>query len=492
MMRWLASGCLAISVIVPMACHASEPRLVSLTDLGQAIAEARVTPDGHWAVVEMEAPLGQPIALQIIDASSLARPKLKGSIPIEGKGKISLSADGRLLLLLIEPPPALNGQVGGYLIEAFDLADPDHPKEAWRRSIAAFKVALAPNGLGYAALVPSGKARTPGRIPALIEVRWVDGSHADKAIEDDEAGLAISAFSSKGSMLLLNVGGYLKVYDLRLDKPIAIQQTGYSEVSRYICPQILESGNVVVRSAQWPRLEILALRPELPRIAAAPFESEPTSEYACVDVMGSAEHTIYLKGWNDNITALDLTRTEAPAVTRVWSMTANVRPVGVDGAKHLFAYGGDRLNQFVIYDLNDPIAAHVDWAVLAGAHEQALRIYHEKKDLLPDLHARKILEQAGVQRALNAPVEGIAPRKAAAILNDYAFLIARPWINRTEGSWPDREPPPAEPYLRRSIPSAPLRISIWPTCCVMASVTQSSGRRSPRRQQRSSSYIDDI
>jgi hypothetical protein len=183
MMRWLAGACLAISIIVPTAGRASEPRLVSLTDLGRTIAEARVTPDGHWAVAEMQAIQGQPSALQIIDVSSLAKPKLKGSIPIEGKGKISLSADGRLLLLLIEPPPATNGKVGENLIEAFDLADPDRPKEAWRRSIAAFKVALAPNGLGYAALLPSGKAGTPGRIPARLEVRWVDGSHADKTIK---------------------------------------------------------------------------------------------------------------------------------------------------------------------------------------------------------------------------------------------------------------------------------------------------------------------
>jgi len=74
--------------------------------------------------------------------------------------------------------------------------------------------------------------------------------------------------------------------------------------------------------------------------------------------------------------------------------------------------------------------------------------------LLPDLNARKLLEQAGVHRALNAPIEGIAPREAAAILNDYAFLIARPWINRT---WPDHEPPPVEPYLRRSIELDPER-----------------------------------
>ena len=332
----------------------------------------------------------------------------------------------------------------------FDLADPDRPKEAWRRSIPAFKVVLAPNGLGYAALLPSGKAGTPGRIPARIDVHWVDGLHDGKTIEDDEAGLAIPAFSSRGSMLLLNVGGYLKVFDLRLDKPIAIQQTRYSEVDQYICPQVLESGNVVVRSAQWPRLEILALRPELPRVAAVPFERDPASENACADVMGSAENAIYLKGWNDSIAEVDLIRAEAPTVSRVWSMRANVWPAGVDGANHLFAYGGNRLNQFVIYDLNDSIAAHVDWAALADAHEHALHIYDESKNPLRGQDARNILEQANVQRALDAPVEGIAPRKAAAILNDYGFLIAKPWISRTD-AWSDREPPPAEPYLRRSI-----------------------------------------
>src|SRR6202795_4132920 len=116
MMRWLAGGCLAISVIVPMTCRASEPRLVSLTDLGRTITEMRVTPNGHWGVAEMQALQDQPAVLQIIDVSSIANPKLRGSIPIEQKGRISLSADGRLLLLLITPPPAANGQVGENLV----------------------------------------------------------------------------------------------------------------------------------------------------------------------------------------------------------------------------------------------------------------------------------------------------------------------------------------------------------------------------------------
>ena len=437
-------------MIVPVVCSASEPLLISTIDLGRTITEAVVSPDGHWAVAEMKALGDQPTALQIIDIASLDRPKLRGSIPIEQEGRISLSADGRLLLFQIEPPPAANGEAKDNLVKAFDLADPDHPKEAWRRLIAAYKVVLAPNGLGYVALLPNGDKGTPGRLPARIEVHRVDGVHADKAIEDDDAGFETPALSSNGSMLLLSdYGNDLKVIDLSGEKPVVFRQTGFSSVIRYECPQVLGTGHVIVRSAQWPRLEILSLQPELPRVASVRFDRD--LEGACSDVIANAEKTIYLRSWSYGVTEVDITHVENPTVTQVWSTKSLVWPVGADGAKHLFAYGGDRRNQFVIYDLNHPSAANVDWAALAVAHEHALRVYRERKhDPLGDVHARDILEQADVELALGAPVAGISSARASAILNDYGFLIAKPWINRTD-PLQDHEPPPAEPYLRRSI-----------------------------------------
>jgi hypothetical protein len=66
---------------------------------------------------------------------------------------------------------------------------------------------------------------------------------------------------------------------------------------------------------------------------------------------------------------------------------------------------------------------------------------------MPYFDAVARLEQAGILQALEAPVAGISPRRAAAILNDYGFLV---WKKQARLTW-------AEPALRRAIALDPRR-----------------------------------
>lgn len=64
----------------------------------------------------------------------------------------------------------------------------------------------------------------------------------------------------------------------------------------------------------------------------------------------------------------------------------------------------------------------VDWMALAKAHDAIIRKYRadvRAKKSSPEFTASAALRRAGVANAVDAPVSGITPQKAAAILNDY-------------------------------------------------------------------------
>lgn len=106
----------------------------------------------------------------------------------------------------------------------------------------------------------------------------------------------------------------------------------------------------------------------------------------------------------------------------------------------------------------------VNWPALWAAHEDALRSYRSSThysgasskgdDYLRTLDAAAIFERAGIDSALGAAAEGISPQKAAAIMNDYGFFLAKIWEQQDKRL---RKASRAEPFLRQAIEIDPNR-----------------------------------
>jgi hypothetical protein len=451
-LRWARR--VAMLLTAPMACRAAEPQRIGNVALGGSIAELQVTPDGRWVVAQMQASKGQLAGLRIVDTSTPDKPQPRGFVPTGRNGNMSLSADGRRLLLLVAPERLEYDKLGDHLIMAFDLADPDHPTEAWRQNVSALKVVLAPDALGYVALLPFAGAAKPGQSPARLEVHWADGRRPSTIVEDDAGRWATPMLSPDGNFLMVwGLSGDLRVFDLRPDKPVLNQQSnrGFSAISLYECPRLLKGGALLVQSGIWSRLEVFAVREGLPRIAVLPIEHDVD----CADVPGSSDSVVYLTDRDGRLTELNMATPELPSVGRVWSLLETVRPARIDKADHLFAAQGNGGDHLAVYDLNSMAPVQVDWSALWAAHEDALRADGDEKNSLQESRAAGILIHAGVRRALEAPVEGTTPQRAAAVLNDYGFLLAKPWLAQDKIG--RRGEPGAQKYLRRAIEIDPTR-----------------------------------
>lgn len=103
-----------------------------------------------------------------------------------------------------------------------------------------------------------------------------------------------------------------------------------------------------------------------------------------------------------------------------------------------------------IFDLDVTPQATVDWVTLEAAHRITMNRYNQdlqERKPVPYMNAADRLEQAGILYAFDAPVTGISPQQAAAILNDYGFLASKNTVQAK----------PAEPALRRAIVLDPNR-----------------------------------
>src|SRR5262249_20921896 len=151
---------------------------------------------------------------------------------------------------------------------ALDLTDPDDPQVTWDRKIPVSKIVLVPNALGYADVLPpiGADKTTPGT--GHIEVHWSDG-RPDTTIDDDGAQWATLSFSPDGHLLLLEQqDNDVHVVDLSAEPPVVHRKNGFSSIGRYSCARPLDGSNILVRSALWPRLEVLAPREGLPRLGS--------------------------------------------------------------------------------------------------------------------------------------------------------------------------------------------------------------------------------
>lgn len=97
-----------------------------------------------------------------------------------------------------------------------------------------------------------------------------------------------------------------------------------------------------------------------------------------------------------------------------------------------------------------PEGSRVDWVKLRSQHESAMQAYAAGKGSFSSAwKATETLESASIKAALAAPVNGISAGSAAAILNDYGFLLSK----RSS----DEDLMAAEKYLVRAIEIDPNR-----------------------------------
>ncbi|MGB6450226.1 MAG: hypothetical protein WBE92_05695 [Steroidobacteraceae bacterium] len=338
-------------------------------------------------------------------------------------------------------------------IVSIDLSSPGVPKERWRRVIPARRgflvaqdVALAPDASAYAYVEPMPAALNTVR----VVVNWMTRARREVVLEaPDYWFLAPIIFSTHADFLAYRTVSGFALFDLRGPQPTLYKQEFSFDQDRYRCLlAVLNSGYVVLDDAHAPRFGIYAPQERLPRVAVMPHDG---GDY-CDRAEAQPDDRLLTFPDDRGLQRLDLRIPRQPSVEVTWQLPAGVYPYTSAGSL-LIASAGTDGRWLRVFRLDQTEPTIVDWSALDQAHTRAMDEYRiaVKRSGAATFGAASFavrsLEQAGVLLALHAPLNGLSPKRAAALFNDYGFLAAK--IHP--------QSPEAESALRRALALDPER-----------------------------------
>jgi len=408
------------------------------------IERAVASANGSRVLVHLAPLQSRPAGLQIYDVTEPRRPVGKGFFPLPLNAELSLSDDGTRALVLVAPERRPIDQALPHEIIAIDLSDPGDPKETLRRRVDARRAVMAPDASAYAVSVPAD--RQSGKWQ--MEISWPGETRPSLVIQEGMWSGASYYLSPRGSFLVQNsFGRVLNAYDLRGSQPVRHAQQGFG-AERYACiTAILETGHIVAEDGRTPRLGIYAFAEGIPRMAR--LAHAPARHCADTRVGGGSGEHVFSVGQR-NLRWVDLRNPAKPAMGRELRLPRNLTALAASRERLYVAHYGDKGSMLQILGRDASFDNPVDWPQLVAAHREAMRAYNEElkaRKPVPHFGAIQRLEQADVQDAVDSVVPVPDPRKAAEILNDYGFLLAK----RMD------QPDKAERVLRRAIALDPKR-----------------------------------
>jgi hypothetical protein len=422
-------------------CYAATPQLVDKIRLDAPIVSGKTSEDARRIVIQTQGSDGRSPRLQIFEKADALRYEQRGFIALEGNGEFVLSPDGQRALVHLLNEKQQYNKATRHLIIEIDLTRPAAPAEANRREVTARKVVLAPDASSYATSQPSERA---GRWQTRVQ--WV-GNPRDPLILEESDYVQPERLSSGGRFLLYaKFNQELQVLDVQGVKPVKHEQP-YSGFQRYRCVvALLEDGKILVEDARTPRLGLYTASAGVPRIAVL----EHTGENHCSVLSASASsRELVMAIHAGELRKVDLRRPETPKFAGDWRLSAKTYPLAV-AQNNLFAAAGERGQELHFFQLEPASAPAIVWSELEAAYQTIMAQYHEEtkaKKPIPYFNAVRRLEEAGVPIAIDSPVKGISPQRAAAMFNDYGFLL---------GKMADRKAI-AERFLKRAIALDPRR-----------------------------------
>jgi hypothetical protein len=418
--KWLIGAILLFASLLVAAFP--QPARTGSLPLPAPMAAARAVADGSRLVVLLQHDAGS--ALHVIDTSDQTQPRMVGSLSFAGShGDLALTEDGRTALLDLWKEAIPNtGKPSHDLIEV-DLSDPERPRVQWQEHVSAGGVALSSDASAFAF------SRESVEKPGQWELVVVSGKERQRRIVIEADGYAPSSISlSAHASFLASIGPLnLWMWDLRSAEPVPFHQefAGYDRHDRCLLA-VLETGHLLTKDTRASRLGVYSAAPGIPRVTTAPLESQ-----------GSMPRCESLK-WSDRATgllvdeaaaelrSLDVRNPHAPLISGPWRLPIDTQVLTVAGNSHFAA--GDRARELRIFRLDRQQSPALDWRALGAAHRAAMLVLRASKPMesfAAAWDATNRLERAGIAQALDLPLDGLSPRSAAALFNDYGLLASK-------------------------------------------------------------------
>lgn len=432
------------SAFVPLLClglwitPATAVTPLAGLDLQESVVDARASVDGKRFVIVSQHADGKGATLRVLDATDPARLRESGTLELPIPAVMALSTDGRHALFAAVARRDAPDAPSDHEVIAVDLTAPAQPRVRWREHYLARSIVLAAQAGRFAYVRP-----VPGKTDEWeTAVVSAEDRRTVRVIATDQYGSDVSVLSPQGRFLARTSYGLLSLWDLDAAKDAREERSmGPANRFTYGCVHaVLDSGHIVVPDGRTPRIGVYAPGTGLPRIAALRIDSRsldcrPLNE-------GRSTGSLSFTSGSGRVLDLALPGTALPGVRGEWQLPAGYRAQAVVG--DLVLAVRRKPAELRLFRLDAAPLAPVDWRPLELAHQAALQ---ELRGVTPtawysrDRVAVERLEGAGIAEALSAPVAELSPRRAAAILNDYGFLLTK--IRQT--------PYRAEAALRRAI-----------------------------------------
>ncbi|MBK6853595.1 MAG: hypothetical protein IPG93_18955 [Burkholderiales bacterium] len=428
---------------LPGLALADFPARLSTIDVGARVDQIRSSADGSRVVLLVQANKLRPAGIQLLDLSNPRSPKMRAFMPIAASN-VEVSSDGRRALVY-SGREAKFKDANPFVITELDFADPDRPKEFRRRELMATQVVLAPDASAYT--VVSQLARDPERWGTTVT--WLDGSRLPVKLKiDDHPKLVRNVSVGARYILYGNYSGAFVVVNTTATPSVEYQQS-YSPGRDLGCgPYIDGSGHTLVPDPFASRFSVYAFRAALPRVAMIDHAGGPAF---CTDLQSLDGDWIYFVDTANRLYRLDPHDTVRSAVAFVRHLPIELGSTRVAG-ELLFAAISPSSSTLGIFSLTSTEPVVLDWTALERAHRQVMEAYtkdirNPARRFSAEYHSPLLLQEAGMGLAVDAPLLGFSPRKVAAMLNDFGFLLSKQ--ANSEGL--------AERVLRRSLELDPSR-----------------------------------
>ncbi|SHN23049.1 hypothetical protein [Rhizobacter sp. OV335] len=390
-------------------------------DLQELVVDARASADGKRFVVVSQHADGKGATLRILDATDPAQLRESGTLDLPSPAAMALSADGRNALFVVTGPPGNHQTAIDHEVIAVDLTTPIQPRVRWREHYLARNLVLAAQAGRFAYTRP-GSGKPDEWETAVVSA---DDRHTLRVIAHDRYD-AVSVLSPQGGFLARTSYGSLSLWDL--DSPDDAREESSDgpggRFARGCIHAVLDSGHIVVPDGRTRRIGIYAPGAGLPRVAALRVDSMPLGCRPLNDAR--SDSVLSFAGESGRVLDLGLPGTPSPGVRGEWQLPAGFSPRAAVGNVVLAARW--KPAQLRLFRLDAVPLAPVDWRPLELAHQAALQDLRARMPTAlfsRQWTALERLEEAGIAEAVSAPVAELPPRRAAAILNDYGFLLAR-------------------------------------------------------------------
>jgi tetratricopeptide (TPR) repeat protein len=298
-----------------------------------------------------------------------------------------------------------------FRLRLIDISRPERSRDRWRSIFKGRSLLLSPNADFLVAA--TGRSDESPHWEGLVYELTPSGEkllHRFRGSEYLEPALMAS---ENGRFLVDAFPMDMTAYDVR-DRS-ARQTNPSSSMNRFACvPLVTDEGYALVEDDRLPRLGLYRLQGDIPRTAQLAHGGIRFCEY-----LGRVGMEYFVAAPEQGrIKSLKLEPAKLEK-TGEWYLPQGVQALGIAAPRRLLAARDDTL---LVFDLSTASLPAVNWLQLKAAHEIAMSNY-KSKDYVRKATAEEILQKAGMRNAVHTPLTDITAVQAAAIFNDYAFLM---------------------------------------------------------------------